>query len=233
MTLVERFIQFNSWPTSRKVASILGAVLPLHLLAWPAAHFAFLPTHLIDVAMLDRFQGAWCALVAATSLVSTLAWRAGKQAPWTAYLLLPYLAFVVWLIHLFGSGSTVLAAILPVLILSWTYLLPEREAWVALLFGLGAYALVAVLEFCGVLPYAPILLERSVDAQLNVAWFVVGAYAVFSYLLFNFALSLFAMRTRALQETRLNHAQGLIRRYVPTQVVEQIVSGRFGIVDRH
>jgi adenylate cyclase len=226
MTLVERYIEIGHWPTSKKFVLVAGFALPLHLLAWPAAHFALQDKHLVDITVLDRFLATWCGFVTFNLLFAYGLWRAGKDAQWSAYLfMLPYIAFIVGLNHLVGSMGTVFSAMLPAVLLWTTFFLTERQSWVCLLFGLAAYGLVQILELYGVLPYAPIVIARSIEAQLNGAYLVMGAYAVLGTLLFAFMLGIFTMRTRSLQEQRLTEAQKLIRRYVPSQLADRIIKG--------
>lgn len=86
----------------------------------------------------------------------------------------------------------------------------------------------------GVLPYAPLMIERSIDAQNSPAWF--GSFLANILLLTSFCLVLTVLfqRVRRAQDRRLRdvhqaleEANRVIRRYVPAQLAEQIYSGQY------
>ncbi|MGH8694833.1 MAG: adenylate/guanylate cyclase domain-containing protein, partial [Burkholderiales bacterium] len=241
MTLVERFIEFNHWPTSRKVAFISGLILPFHFLGWAVVHFSFAQLSIINVLTLDRLMAVWTGLVVLCFLVSLPLALTGKEARWTAYLFaLPYITVTVALIYLLGSASTALLALVPVFTLFWALYFDETLAGISLLYGASLLVLVGYLESRGVLPYAPVLLERTIDAQRNDVWFAVGYFVVFQVLIIAFVISILVVRAQRLQEARLADAHQqlerssqLIRRYVPSQVADAILAGREETASRH
>ncbi len=93
--------------------------------------------------------------------------------------------------------------------------------------------LVDTLELAGVLAYAPLLLNRSLDPQLNLGWFSAHILVTVVLLSLRFLLKCLALSVRSIQETRLRQANGLldqstrlIRRYVPTQIADEILARR-------
>lgn len=234
MTLVERFIEVSAWPTSRKVALLAALVLPLHLFVATMLHFATTKIGIFDVVKLSWFQAAWCLAVVLLLLLSLPSARARKDARWTGYLfVVVYDSFIVTFTYLFGSTSSVFAAALPSVILVHAVYFDERIAWVSFLASTGLLILLGGMESLGVLSYAPLLLERAIDAQRSGLWFAQAYYVVFNYVLVGIVLIVLVTKARRLQELRLNEAHNLIRRYVPSQVADGILEGRVQVAHPH
>lgn len=234
MTLVERFIEISNWPASRKVVLLTALVMPSALLAWAAVHYSLNAIPIADAALMDSLLAAWTSSLALIFLASLSFALAGKEARWTAYLFaLSFMMFLAVLLYLWGTTSTGLIAFYPAVVLFWGQYFDERLAWAGMLTGLILIISVSTLESWGVLPYAPILLERSIDAQRNDLWSVVILFSILQVFFISFVISILVVRARHLQESRLKHAQKLIRRYVPSQVADSILSGQQAVVEKH
>jgi adenylate cyclase len=104
----------------------------------------------------------------------------------------------------------------------------------------------ALLEVAGVVPYAPALRIRSLDAQLDPAWIPAALTIVFGVTLFELTLVQFSESARRSQQhhlalayeilsrtqERLEHANALIRRYVPAQLAAKILDGSYDAARR-
>lgn len=232
--LVERFIQFNSWPPAKKLALLTGPVLLAHLIGSGIAHFGYDASSNIDLAALHGFLLAWAGAVAAFFVLSVALTRAGREARWMAYAWVAvYSLFVVWMLHLFGTMSTPHMLWYPAIITLWSIYFDERVGIFSAVYLFGLILIVGGLEVAGVLAYAPLLTDRAIDAQRNVGWFAAHVLVAVVLLSLSFLLQWLALSVRGVQEVRLRRANALldersrlIRRYLPTQIADDILSGR-------
>ena len=98
----------------------------------------------------------------------------------------------------------------------------------------GAFALVysllwAVLIFglvqAGVLPYAPVFLDRSLDAQTHPVWAVLVMIPFLTMYIFSFGMAVLILLAKKQQDARLTQAMTMIRRYLPSHLAARIESG--------
>lgn len=226
MTLVERFIEINGWSTSRKTALLAGLGLVVHLIAWLALHTGLAGTEIVNLSRIDRTHAVGASALALSLVASLAAARAGKDAPWTAYLMvLLYGGFAVVGIQAMGSWSSPYFAYHPMLVVLIALYYGGRIGWFAFGFGMFMTAVVGGLETAGVLPYAPALLDRTVDAQRSAGWIMGTMLQVMLTYVFCFVLGLLVVAAMKLQEARMQAAQKLIRRYVPSQLADEIIKG--------
>lgn len=233
MTLVERFIEFRSWPTSRKSALLYGLALPFHVFCtltgqWTASKLPWIDGHAVQTV-----YWWWSAEVAFCFLVSLFAvWR-GWEARWTLWLnMIPYGVFMALAIALFGFASTAFAVWFPSVIVLVTVWFGTRDGFYAFLYGAALVAAWSVLSATGRLPFAPALLDRSIDVQNNPIWDAQVFSSVLLYFAFCFTLVVLLISAQELQQKRLDEAQQkldrsnrLIGRYVPSQLAEKIIRG--------
>lgn len=232
--LVDRFIELNSWPTARKTALLSGLVLVAHLVGSIAAHLGFVYSSNLDMPRLDVFLALWCACVASMFVTSLWVARSGREGRWTAYVWVStYSVFIAMLFHLFGTMSSPHVLWYPAAISLWALFFDERIGLFSALLLFALVVIVGLLELLGLLAYAPLLLDRTVDAQRNVGWFVAHVLVMIVLLSLSFALQWLAIATRRLQAVRLREAHALldrsnrlIRRYVPAQIAEDILERR-------
>ncbi len=238
MTFVERFIEFNSWPTSRKSALLMAMALPPHLL------FA-LPFHLglhSDVLREDVMRwvlDAGAIAVFACLIACGIAARRGREGRWTAYLIIalygPWTFVLLWALGFYVTPFLAYPFLLPLLLGLW---FDMRIGWASIVVGTVASLVAWWLTLAGVVSFAGGLSERSIDGMRTGAWFAT----VFCGLLFSvfvvYAMGFLTVGARRLQDERLSAAnarlqdtQRLIRRYVPQQVADQILSGKQGAVE--
>ena len=236
MKLVEQFIDFVHWPASRKISLLgclsvpttaLAALLNRYLQSLPSQH------ETVAIAMLDPYLIAWLvSQVVATGIGFVMA-RASREANWVAYVYVcANIPFIVAIIYLYGMMSTPLVAIIPTIVILWALYFNERIAWFGFFLMVGSLIAIHLLQVAGKLSYAPILIDRSIDAQRSPVWFAAALTATLILFSFAFSICLLILAARRLQETRLQDARNalerstrLIRRYLPTQLAEQIVQG--------
>lgn len=240
MTLVERFIEISRWPLSRKALLWGGAfLLPMHLLTWWVLRTGNSRLDLVDVRLLDRVLATGVGIVlwgALQTLPYVLGrWREGSAVFWilAGLNLAAYCTFIVALTYLFGSVTSPSVAFVPVVALFIMVFYDLRLGWFALGWMLLCLVAVGVLESYGVLPYAPLTLERSIDTLASSTAFAITYSVLFLAFLVGPAFCAAVVAARQLQESRLLRAQALIRRYVPSQVADAVLSGREAAADGH
>jgi len=239
MTLVERFIDFRDWPASRKTArvgAIFGPVLLLGigfvLLVRPEA---------IDVPTLVRLVLGALVIVCGSAIVGWVADQRGAEGRWTAYLMVFLTTAWLWLsVYAFGYLATPFVALPMMLGLFAALWWDARIALVAFVWGFALSALCAVATVADVVPFAPAMVIRDIDGLRSTSWVLgvglslVGGTALV-YLLGLVAVAAGDLQSRRLTEThaRLERAHALIRRYVPAQVADAVLSDTPDAIDSH
>jgi class 3 adenylate cyclase len=231
MTLVERFIEFDRWPVSRKTAVISGFMMACHGVANLAGELTY--DHyreLIDIPFFRSFTWGWFACVTLAFLASTVPARRGLEARWTAWLLIvPYALFLVGTVYAFGPMTSPFLAWLAMIGLIVVMIWGLKTGLRAIVIGFLLMVALVAAPFGDLLPYAPILHERSLEAIRQNGWYV-STVAFVNLLTFGACLFILVLLISAknLQEFRLERATHLIRRYVPSQLAEKIIAGEHG-----
>jgi class 3 adenylate cyclase len=235
MTLVERFIEFNGWSITRKMALGYAVLAVWHLSAWIVAYFAS-KAALVDAHLALWSLGLLTGYVVAVFLASVAFVRVGWDfSRGFAYVIWAgYAALVSVMIYLYGSASSPLAFMVVACVSVATVFFDVRVGVVCAGTMLLLLMVIGILESYGVLPYAPVVIERSIDGQRNDVWFAAFYFvAYFQPALIGLAMIALVVAARELQESRLKQAQALIRRYVPAQVADSIISGSAQTTARH
>jgi class 3 adenylate cyclase len=235
--LSEQFSNVTHWPLSRRVVLLGSAGAVATTLASTVHNWVHWdgPNRITDLSHLDRYLVVWVAAQVIVTALCVPAARASREGRIPAYIFVGVQAFfIAGLLQLFGTMSTPLVAIFPAMVIFWALYLDERIGIMGLI-SVAFWAIVAhMLESYGALPYAPLMVQRSIDAQSSHAWF--GSFLFNIVLLTGFCmfLSVLFLNARREQDAKLREAHSaleeanrLIRRYVPTQLAEQIYSGQY------
>jgi len=230
MTLVERFIDFSDWPTSRKSA-LAGVWIVGALLGFAGLVRLDDPVWL-DVPATVRLLLYGVILNAMFTAVSWLMYRRGHDGRWTtgyAYLCSYNLWVVVTVVALGGIATPLLAAplILPLINAIWY----DVRMGVASFVCIFTFLVTAgVLNLTSVVPFPPAIelpdihgISAFVGALVLLSFFAVWVYLV----------GFVAVAAANLQHRRLVLAHRLIRRYVPEQVADAVLSGAPESIERH
>lgn len=238
MAMLNRFVRLANMPLSARALLLAGlgalctgsAGLINHLVYSQAG------SEVLSLPLLDTYITVWTLSQLLMALVLLPAARAGQSWRSGVYVFaVSEASFVVGLMYLFGTMSTPLLAIIPALVIMWALFLDERVATV----GLGALGLALVsvylLEAAAVLPYAPLLNDRSIDAQSSFIWFAAFAFNLIMLTSVCLFFCMTVLQARREQDRLLRNAHAalergnqLISRYVPPQLVEQIRLGQYG-----
>jgi class 3 adenylate cyclase len=226
MSIVERFIEISNWPASRKTALLAGLAVPISLVNWVIIHMFLANSGTVDLVLLDKLNAAGVLVLAMVFAASLIADRIGKPAPWTSYMLVAlYGSFIACILQGLGIWSTSLFALVPVAGMLATLYFGKQVGWFMFFCSFLIFVTVGVLQAMGSLPYAPVILDRTLDAQQSPTWIAGIMGPVLLAYVFGFALVLLNVAARSLQEARLQKAQRLIRRYVPSQLADKIING--------
>jgi class 3 adenylate cyclase len=232
MTLVERFIDFRDWPTSRK--SALAGVIVMPTLLFVLAYLRLVQPPGVKVAMLVTLFLSGVAMAGAIGAMSWVVYRRGYEGRWTAYVFV--FVYQLWVtvvaVALGGFASPFLAfpLFLPVFSMLW-YGVRVGVVSAASIFTVLLAA--SVLNLTGVLPFAPARIVRDIDGLNTVEW-LVASVAISLVIAVAVYLVLFVQVLAGdLQHRRLEVAHRLIRRYVPEQVADAVLSDTPEAIDRH
>lgn len=226
MKLVERFIEINDWPISRKTALLcIGSIL-MHTQTCIFGHRAAIKAGLVNVELFDLVMGAWMVPVFIILALSLLCVRLKKEGTWLAYLMI--ISFGAWMavfISLSGAWNSPVFAMLPLAVITVTLFYGDlRIGCFALILSVTVIASFWVGNLSGPLGPAPLMLEPG-HPKADY-WMRVNATGVIGFFLFCSVLSILIVAARRMQDTRLKAAHKLISRYVPSQLADQIlVSG--------
>lgn len=242
MTLVERFIEFNNWSTGHKTMLLMGIALPAHVLISGIVSYSL--RYDPGILRVEWLNVLLFAAIGITALCFGFGWVAeklGQDGRWTAYLVVViYGGWVGVFITSLGVWSSLLTAWAPLMVVLVALWYDERIGWFTCIYFLAAVALECWLHFGGYLPYAWLVVERDLDDQLSWPFAVAVLVPFFGFFFYAFLLSLLTTATRKLQDMRLRAAHQqlerssrLIRRYVPTQVADAILSGHEEMAEKH
>jgi class 3 adenylate cyclase len=234
-----RLRTFESWPISQRVVLLGATGVGGTSIAALANRLGYLyggsPT--IDLQLLNRYILIWLAAQVVATAPSVLPARRGDVGRAAAYFFVSLQApFIGGLLYLYGPLGTPLAAIFPALVILWTLYLNVRIG----IYGLccvGACILISgILAAYGVVPYAPLLLERSIDAQNTLVWLATVFFHLLVLIAVCVSLSVLFLSALKRQERRLDaanreleSANRMIQRYVPIQLAQQIIAGHYQI----
>lgn len=231
---VDVFIALKGWPIARKNALLLGLALPFHIACTVSSHVVASRYPWINLPLVDAVNWSWVGEVALMFLISLYAaWR-GWDGGWTFWLnMVPYGAFMVTAISLFGFASTAFNTWFPsVIVLNAVWFSP-RFGMYSFLYGIGLVGIYSGLLFSGAIPYAPALLDHNLDVQNTPLWTLHVFWLVLLYFAFCLVLVVLLIHAQELQQRRLAEAQAkldlsnrLIGRYVPSQLAQQIIDGK-------
>lgn len=242
MTLVEKFIEFDGWTTSRKTVLLTCVFgIPFHLIALILGHALLAPLDWIDMAKFDLVLGLMLALAVLALGAGLISIRMGGDGLWTVYFwAVPYAILGEYLVYLFGVQSTALVAWGPVVLFGVAILFDARVAWVTLALSVTLVLLAGAVAPLGWAKFAPIVTDRNFDVQQDGRFVGAMSFMSVGYTIFGFTCAVLVVSAWRLQQVRLaeanqklSEATSLISRYVPAEVAEGILSGSGALYEGH
>ncbi len=226
MNLIDRFIGFKEWPTSRKTVLLMGLVFVLHVLLLPLFIYGSQSLEMVNADLLMQLFVAPVAITAMLVAVSLRPALRNEDARWTAYVMLVfYGSWIAALVMGMGLWSNVLETWVLGAVFLVALWYDARFGVVSMIFGLVWTAVIVALVFTDVLPYAPVFIDRSLDAQVNPLWTAMIMVPFLVMFVFCFSMAVLTMVARSRQDAYLAQAQALIRRYLPSHLAERIEAG--------
>lgn len=227
MNLVERFIQISDWPVSRKTALLAAGGAIMQPGTWIMARRAAAKTSAVDVQVLDALMGFWMASTVLLLFLGIVTDRLRREGVWLGYLM--FCLFAAWItamIYLTGVWSSPTLASLPIAVVTFILFYGDYKLG-AMALSLSCLFIAAIwtLQVLGVQP--SVLLLKDASAADFSYWARVSAAGMLAFFLFCALLSLLVVAAGTRLKQRLQRAQQLIRRYVPAQLADQIMSGNY------
>lgn len=232
MTLVERFIDFRDWPTSRKtmVAAAAASVAQL----WIIGSGLLIRTPAVDLPVIVAISAANSIFVGAVAVMSWFVYRHGYVGRWTALALLyPFTTFVLAAIFAFGVFTTPFLALIlipPPFTAIW---FDVKTAVHLVAYSTFLLLVGGVLTLMDVLPFAAVMEIREIDGLKTVSWFAAVFLILVPVGILVWLLVFVAVAATNLQSRRLAAAHRLLRRYVPEQVADAVLSATPEAIERH
>lgn len=233
-TLVEKFVEVHGWTTARKTALLAGPlVVPGHAVGGTLSVLLLAPLPGVDVTGLIWMFVGFVTFCSACSLVCWWVGRSGAEGAWTFYLFaVPYSSLCVGMCFLYGVQSSPLLTWFAMQIIFTSIWYDARRAFLFFALGVGDYVALFVVSATDLLPYAPLLEDRSLDLQQEPRYVAAMMCTVLLYIVIGSLVAGFSAAARDLMQDRLDRAHRqldeaahLIARYVPAELAEDILSG--------
>jgi class 3 adenylate cyclase len=236
---VDRYVAVLAWSPSRKTALVSGLMALTQGAIWGVTDI-LTPSGVVDVPQLVPLAAAQFVVTLCICALSLVVARTGRPGRWTVYVFVVSMTpFYLWLFHLYGTASTPLVAFYPMGVLLLMLVFDPAVAWFGFVLGTGFAIVLFALELGGAVAYAPIFIDRTIDAQRNFPWYANTYAAIQLAFLLPLVLVHFTVAAnRRLQQQlaasnaeilganrRLEGATTLIRRHVPAQLATRILSG--------
>ena len=198
-----------------------------------AALFLIRPTA-VNLTMLVHLFLFGVVIGSALWATSWVAYRRGAEGRWTGYAFIFIYQLWVVVVAVAVGGFTSPFVAFPLFFPFFTVLW-----WGARMGMVSAGCIIAVLTAGGVLnltdvvPLAPAMQIRNLDGLNTVNWLVASVATFFLIAVWTYGVAFVAVAAADLQHRRLAVAHGLIRRYVPEQVADAVLSGEPEAIERH
>ena len=239
MSLVERFIEIQGWPTSRKVALASGYTAALSVLNFGLG-VLLLPRDWIDMGFWMTVGTAFLTLSVATTV---LAWWVSRSSEgrWTlAVYGIPYTVLILYFLWSIGPLTNAFFVLAPlsavVAIVLFDDFMGRLSSWVVIVGTAAGIVIVAADWF----DYAPAIDDRNLDAGASPSVALSLGVMILFATAGNLALTWLVVSASRLTAARLDEAHRklgeanrVISRYLPAEVAQDILEGRLTDVDGH
>jgi class 3 adenylate cyclase len=241
---IEWFARIDQWPMAKRTLLLTNLIFVAHgvvcvVVAALAEGSPGIDRSALNVVLLGSLVAIAVPLI--QSLLCVVLGREGRSTPYS--LVLFYGTWVTWFVYSLGSWSTPFFVFYPMAVVLVALFYGERVGWWTFAFGLVCLLVRQALEFTTDIRYAPLLKDRSIDAQTDPSWVAINSLVCMALFVFCFVISILVVATRRLQDDRLREAYDrlalssaqlvraneLISRYVPRQVTERIMAGEHSI----
>jgi class 3 adenylate cyclase len=225
--LVNEFLGFTAWTPARKLVLAYVLSVPLHVAIMVSFELLLADNPAFDAGHARIALWLWFGyLLAVLGLCAAWAVR-GNPTRMPIYLnVFGYGAFAIYHTYLYGTMDSVYSAFFFVMLAANFILFGWRAAVLVVAFWLGGLLLLEIGLLRGLLPFAPVALDRSLDARNDLGWFIQGFLWLLAAILFFLVVGWLTVAAREHAERALRNSRELIRRYVPPTVAQRIIAGQ-------
>ena len=227
----DAFAAFVGTDVPLKLAVMMCAFLPAQALA---AAFMWFTARESGVAVMTVLDGALVhgvVVVLVSALLSWLAIRFHWRGPFVLYLAVGlYSTYLVHLVHVLGTWSTGYLVLVPTTAFVCGVVFGVWVGWFSLGTSSVLLAGTELLRLFGVLDYAPGVRQELLDGSPSTWWVVSTLVPTGSFVVGAFAMTMAVVTVAQVQQHRLDvqaetlrRSHELIRRYVPSQVLDAVV----------
>lgn len=206
--LVDRWIDLTAWPPAKKTAVAMGLAAVFHsaISVCTLVALRWAPG-LVDTEKLAMVFVGWVGVCLFLLSVSLVPWWRGSPGTWTPYVVIvAYGSFVALVTVQVGVTNTSWTAIAPLVVLLVPIYWDLASGRFAFVFLMMMWAFLSYLELSGHVPLAPLILERTIEAQRTLGWHLASFILVMSVLGYLFLMVHFSVSVRDRQTQRLEVA---------------------------
>jgi len=231
--LGDNFLEIMDWSIAEKVTFMCVVLLFYHGIIFILWEFSYSRNDLtISYFSWRDFQLLWIAVIVA-AFACVLLLRKQKLTWQWPYLLMSciYIGFTVVNMQALGTMASYPAAHLGCALVVILVFLGGRIVLASSLFAVCLLVLVLIAETRQIIPYAPFILQRNLDA-LNTPAFGMAAFsALFVIILQGLTITFLVLSALKNSEQKLIEASTIIRRYVPSAVADDVLAGRHADIE--
>lgn len=227
------FAAFVQTDVPYKLAVMMCAFLPAQLGAALVIWWTARESGVIRMGVLDESLLYGVGVVAFGLLLSWVAVARHWPGRPVLYLLLAlYSSYMVHLVHVLGMWSTPYLMLVPVVAFVCGVVFGPRAGWFSLGASTAFIVVAEALRFTGVLDYAPAVRHDAIGESPSGWWVASAVIPLAGFVIGTFAMTMAVVLAAELQQRRLDvqaetlrRSHAMIRRYVPSQVVDAVVEG--------
>jgi signal transduction histidine kinase len=207
--LVDRWVDLTAWPTAKKTVVVMAYTVVLWSVIGVCVVLALtLSPGLVDLPRLARVLAIGVVAIGAVVVLAVPAALRGQEGRWTVYAMIVVLgSYLAWLISLLGLANTPWFAIVPLVVLVVPIFWDPAAGRFAFAFVHLAMAVILFFELTGRIPFAPLMQQRTLDAQRTLGWYLATYAIVFAVLAYVFLLVQLSVSVRERQQRRLEAAR--------------------------
>jgi adenylate cyclase len=240
MSLVERFIEIQGWPTSRKLALVSAYVFGLSLVNFGLGTLVLEPAEWID----QRFWlSVGVGFLTLSAVMAALGWWVSRshEGRWTLLVYgIPYAGLLLYFLWGIGPLTNAFFVLAPLSAIVVIVLFDDFMGRLASVVVIVASTVGIVVMAAGWSDYAPAIDDRSLDAGASPRVALSIGVMILLAISANLAIIWLVVAASRLTGARLDEAHRklgeanrVIARYVPAEVAQDILEGRLTDVDGH
>jgi class 3 adenylate cyclase len=230
--LVSGFLSFNDWVPAKKAVLAYALMVPLQLVIMIS--FEILLGDNPDYAVEHLRATAWLWLLFQLIILVLCSMWAARDNPTSIPVYLSvfgYGGFAIYHAYLYGLMDSVYSSFFFVAVVLNFILFGWRAAVMTIGYWIMGMLLLGIAQIQHWIPFAPVYLDRLIDARNEPGWFAQGFLWSLAAILFFLTVTGLTIAARQHAERALQNSRDLIRRYVPPAVANRIIEGEEAEID--